>query len=65
MSEKLKKFVDESNQSETLRNRFADDPDQVMAEYGLSDEEKHLLKSENREEVKKRTGTSVADFVWP
>lgn len=73
MSDSLKRFLADVNLPGKVRARYKNDFDAVATEYGLSDDEKNLVKDKNNPtslaELQKRVGTGYSlasdpkDFV--
>lgn len=60
MSEKLNTFIKKLGQNPDVLERYKQDPEAVMEEHGLSDEHKEMVRSGDKEQIKKEAGVEDA-----
>jgi len=61
---KLRDFLIDLSMDEKLREKFAKDPEGVMDEYGLTDEEKGWIREGDTESINKSVGDNYSSSTW-
>jgi aldehyde:ferredoxin oxidoreductase len=56
MSDNLKKLMQDLSKNVELQDEFAQNADQVMSRYGLTDDEKTLVTQQDTNAIRKRIG---------
>lgn len=61
MAEKLKNFLKKMGEDPQLRDKFKQDAHGAMDEHDLSEEEKQLILSGDKEKIKQESGADDSD----
>ncbi len=54
MSDQLRKLLTELGQNSNLETKYQQDPESVMSEYGLADDDKQLLRDEDSDGIRSK-----------